>query len=52
MQEFMCIINILTLMVSVCFIVMNLIFSNFGTAWLWVIPLLYSWFNLIAINEE
>ena len=52
MPEFMCIINILTLLVSVSFTIVNLIFGNFGTAWLWVIPLLYSWFNLIAINEE
>ena len=50
MEALMYILNSIILTVSFATMITNLCFSNFGIAWLWLIGVLYTLGNLIAID--
>ena len=52
MKGIMAVVNVVVFLISLISIVAHLFTSQFGTAWLCVIPLIYSWWNLLAIEEE
>ena len=52
MKTFMGIINFLAAVVSLTCVCAFLIECQFGTAWLMVLPLVYSIFNFIAIESD
>ena len=52
MKPFMLVVNVVVFLISLIGIVGHLVMGQFGTAWLCVIPLVYSWWNCLAIEEE
>lgn len=52
MKNFMGVINTAVMAASLIGIIWCLVAGWFSTAWLWVIPLIYSWWNILAIIEE
>lgn len=52
MKNLMLSINAILILGSAVGVLWHLIAGQFGVAWLCVIPLLYGWFNCVAIDEE
>ena len=52
MKGLMITINLVLVLGSAFGILWHLIMGQFGIAWLCVLPLLYGWFNCVAIDEE
>lgn len=49
MKNAMCIINLTVSILSFIGVIVSLVTAHFGYAWLWVIPMVYGIFNIIAI---
>lgn len=52
MKGLMVTINMVLVLGSIVGIIWHLIVGQFGTAWLCVIPLVYGWWNCLAITED
>lgn len=52
MKGLMLTVNTILILGSILGIIWHLIAGQFGTAWLCVIPLIYGYFNCIAIEED
>ena len=52
MKGVMFVVNVLLMIASGIGIVWHLLCSQFGIAWLCVIPLVYAYFNLCAIEGD
>ena len=52
MKNVMISINMTIILGSITGVLWHLVIGQFGIAWLCVIPLLYGWFNCVAIDEE
>ncbi len=51
MRTIMLVTNAILSAVSCAGIIVNLVMTHFGYAWLCVIPMVYGIFNMIAIDE-